>query len=48
LRRRRVGSRGSMRVHRSSSMSAWAILDRLALGQRTVPSLESEYKRSGS
>jgi len=47
-RRRRFGSRGSMRVQRSSSMSAWAIPDRLALGQVTVPSLESEYKRSVS
>jgi len=45
---RRLGSRGSIRVHRSSSMSAWAIPDRLALGQPTVPSPESEYKRSVS
>jgi hypothetical protein len=42
---RRLGKRGSIRVHKSSSMSAWLIPDRLAVGQATVPSHSSEYKR---
>jgi len=42
---RRLGSRGSIRVHKSSSTRAWLIADRLAVGQATVPSLSSEYKR---
>jgi len=45
LRGRRLGKSGSMRVHKSSSMSAWLMPDRLALGQATVPSRSSEYKR---
>ncbi len=45
LRRRRLGRRGSIRVHKSSSTRAWLIADRLAVGQATVPSLASEYKR---
>jgi hypothetical protein len=44
LRGRRFGNRGSIRVHKSSSMSAWLMPDRLAVGQATVPSLSSEYK----
>jgi hypothetical protein len=40
-----LGSRGSIRVHKSSSTSAWLIADRLTVGQATVPSLASEYKR---
>jgi hypothetical protein len=45
LRRLRFGSSGSIRVHKSSSTRAWLIADRLAVGQATVPSLSSEYKR---
>jgi hypothetical protein len=45
LRGRRFGNRGSIRVHRSSSMSAWLMPDRLAAGQATVPSHSSKYKR---
>jgi len=45
LRGRRLGSRGSIRVHKSSSTSAWLMPDRLAVGQATVPSHSSEYKR---
>ena len=37
---RRFGSSGSMRVHKSSSIKAWGIPDRLAVGQATVPSLD--------
>jgi hypothetical protein len=48
FRARRFGSRGAIRVHKSSSMRAWAIPDRLALGQANVPSIESQYKRSVS
>ena len=48
LRRRRFGSRGSIRAHNSSSIKAWGMPDRLTLGQATVPSLESKYKRSVS
>jgi len=44
LRGRRLGSRGSIRVHKSSSTRAWLMSDRLAVGQTTVPSLTSEYK----
>ena len=42
---RRFGSKGSIRVHKSSSTSAWLMPDRLAVGQATVPSHSSEYKR---
>jgi len=42
---RRFGKRGSIRVHKSSSTSAWLMPDRLAVGQATVPSQSSEYKR---
>jgi hypothetical protein len=45
LRGRRLGNSGSIRVHKSSSMSAWLMPDRLAVGQATVPSHSSEYKR---
>ena len=45
LRGRRLGSSGSIRVHKSSSTSAWLMPDRLAVGQATVPSHSSEYKR---
>jgi hypothetical protein len=45
LRGRRLGKSGSIRVHKSSSMSAWPMPDRLAIGQATVPSHVSEYKR---
>jgi hypothetical protein len=45
LRGRRFGSMGSIRVHKSSSTSVWLIPDRLAVGQATVPSHSSEYKR---
>jgi hypothetical protein len=45
FRGRRLGSSGSIRVHKSSSTRAWLIADRLAVGQATVPSLSSEYKR---
>jgi len=48
FRARRFGSKGAIRVHKSSSMRAWAIPDRLALGQANVPSIESQYKRSVS
>jgi hypothetical protein len=48
LRGRRLGSNGSIRVHKSSSTSAWLMPDRLAVGQATVPSHSSEYKRSVS
>jgi hypothetical protein len=48
LRRRRFGSRGSIRVHKSSSIKAWGMPDRLTLGQATVPSLRSKYKTSVS
>jgi hypothetical protein len=48
LRRRRFGSSGSIRAHNASSMRAWGIPDRLPLGQATVPSLRSQYKRSVS
>ena len=36
LRGRRFGSSGSIRVHKSSSTSAWLMPDRLAVGQATV------------
>jgi hypothetical protein len=45
LRGRRVGNRGSIRIHKSSSTSVWLMPDRLAVGQATVPSHSSEYKR---
>jgi hypothetical protein len=48
LRRRRFGSSGSIRVHKSSSIKAWGMPDRLTVGQATVPSLELKYKRSVS
>ena len=48
FRRRRFGKRGSIRAHNASSMRAWDIADRLAVGQATVPSLQSQYKRSVS
>jgi hypothetical protein len=45
LRGRRLGNKGSIRVHKSSSISAWLMPDRLAVGQATVPSHSSKYKR---
>jgi hypothetical protein len=45
LRGRRLGSRGSIRFHKSSSTRAWLMPDRLTVGQATVPSHSSEYKR---
>jgi hypothetical protein len=48
FRRRRFGSSGSIRIHKSSSIKAWGIPDRLAVGQATVPSLGSKYKMSVS
>ena len=48
LRHRRFGSSGSIRAHKSSSIKAWGMPDRLAVGQATVPSLESKYKMSVS
>ena len=45
FRGRRFGSNGSIRVHKSSSTSAWLMPDRLAVGQATVPSHVSKYKR---
>jgi hypothetical protein len=45
LRGRRLGSKGSIRVHKSSSTSVWLMPDRLAIGQATVPSHSTEYKR---
>ena len=45
LRGRRWGNSGSIRIHKSSSTSAWLMPDRLAVGQATVPSRSSEYKR---
>ncbi len=45
LRDRRLGKSGSICVHKSSSISAWLIPDRLAVGQATVPSRSLEYKR---
>ena len=45
LRGRRLGNSGAIRVHNSSSISAWLMPDRLAVGQATVPSHSSEYKR---
>jgi hypothetical protein len=45
LRGRRLGNRGSSRVHKSLSTSAWLMPDRLTLGQATVPIHSSEYKR---
>jgi hypothetical protein len=45
LRRRRFGRSGSIRIHKSSSMKAWLMPDRLAIGQAKVPSHRSEYKR---
>ena len=45
LRGRRFGSSGSIRAHKSSSIKAWRMPDRLAVGQATVPSHSAEYKR---
>jgi hypothetical protein len=45
LRGRRLGNSGSIRLHKSSSTSVWLMPDRLAVGQATVPSHSSEYKR---
>jgi hypothetical protein len=48
LRRRRFGRSGSIRAHKLSSIKAWGMPDRFALGRATVPSLGSKYKRSVS
>ena len=45
LRRRRFGKRGSIRIHKSSSIRALGMGDRLAPGHATVPSPRSKYKR---
>ena len=45
LRVRRFGSSGSSRLQKSSSITARGMPDRLAVGQATVPSLRSKYKR---
>jgi hypothetical protein len=44
-RRRRFGKSGSIRTHKSSSIRALGMCDRLATGHATVPSLRSKYKR---
>lgn len=44
-RRRRFGKRGSIRIHKSSSINVLGMCDRLAAGHATVPSLRSKYKR---
>ena len=44
-RRRRFGKSGSIRIHKSSSIRALGMCDRLATGHATVPSLRSRYKR---
>ena len=44
-RRRRLGKSGSIRIHKSSSIKALGMCDRLATGHATVPSLRSKYKR---
>ena len=44
-RRRRFGNSGSSRIHKSSSIKALEMGDRLATGHATVPSLRSKYKR---
>lgn len=48
LRRRRFGRRGSMRLHNASSIKALVMPDRLTVGQATVPSPRSKYKRGVS
>lgn len=45
LRRRRFGSSGSMRVHRSSSSNGLVMHGRLLVGHAKVPSPGSKYKR---
>ena len=45
LRRRRFGSSGSIRLHKSSSINASVMPDRLTVGQAKVPSRRSKYKR---
>jgi hypothetical protein len=47
LNRRRggFGNRGSMRLHKASSISRWARCDRLAAGHATVPRWPEKYKR---
>jgi hypothetical protein len=45
LRGRRLGSNGSSRAHRPSSIRGLAMSDRLATGQAKVPSHRSKYKR---
>jgi hypothetical protein len=44
-RRRRFGKSGSIRIHKSSSIRALGICDRLAAGHVTVPSPRSKYNR---
>jgi hypothetical protein len=48
LRGRRLGSRRSIRAHKSSVTKVLVMSDRLAVGQATVPSLRPKYKRSVS
>jgi hypothetical protein len=38
------GSNGAIRAHRASSIRGLAMRDRLAVGHRTVPSPDREYK----
>jgi hypothetical protein len=45
FRGRRLGSKGSIRFHNSSSSNGLAMPDHLLVGQATVPSLRSKYKR---
>jgi hypothetical protein len=44
LRGRRFGNSGSIRLHNSSSIKAFGMPDRLAVGQAKVPSPRSKYK----
>ena len=47
-RRRRFGSSGSIRLHKSSSIKGLVTPDRLTVGQAKVPSRRSKYKRQVS
>ena len=44
-RRGGFGSRGSMRLHKASSIRGWDMRDRLPLGHATVPIRLDQYKR---
>ena len=43
-RRGGFGNRGSIRVHKASSIKRWGMRDRLAVGHATVPILPEQYK----